>query len=90
VVFKSKNFNLKFELDPDVLRKSISWSASLKYDHAKRRLGEGKLYKCKKLIWLSLRYWVYALQLLEKGRIYDYTQANKWWEGEDPFFFLRV
>jgi hypothetical protein len=36
-------------LDLDILRKTVSWEASLKFDHAKRRLAEGKAYKAQKV-----------------------------------------
>ncbi|ELR25205.1 uncharacterized protein ACA1_289380 [Acanthamoeba castellanii str. Neff] len=55
-------------LDLDILRKTVSWEASLKFDHAKRRLTEGKAYKAQKLIWLSIRYLIFAIQLIDKVR----------------------
>ncbi|KAL6056841.1 Npa1 domain-containing protein [Balamuthia mandrillaris] len=73
------------QVDADALRKAISWSASLKFDHAKRRYGEGRVYKAKKLVWLSLRYFVFARQIVEKGAIYDYSAANSYWDDIKDF-----
>ena len=38
-----------FRLDQQVLRKTVSWESNLKFSHAKRRLGDGRGYKCVKV-----------------------------------------
>lgn len=43
----------KLYLDYDVLKTASTWAASNKFSAAKRRLAEGKEYKCKKVNFLN-------------------------------------
>lgn len=78
VLLEKHSFSKEFVLDFDVLRKTICWAASLKYDHAKRRFHEGKVYKAIKLVWLSLRYLIFGEQLVRTLKI-DFSGANEYW-----------
>jgi hypothetical protein len=66
------------------------WASSQKFSHAKKRLSEGKLYKCQKvfqyfphtkLVLLSFRYLLFCKQIIEKGKIENYTAGREYWVG---------
>lgn len=68
---------IKFELvlDLDVLRKMVSWIARLRMSMARKRM-KGEPYKAKKCIFHGLRYLTFGIQLVNHGRIVDYSEAN--------------
>jgi predicted nucleotidyltransferase len=79
-LFVLKPYAFDNQIDSAVLKITNGWAANLKFSTAKRRLAEGKLYKAKKLVFLSLRYLHFTIQLLDKNRIDDFSGANKYWE----------
>ena len=68
---------IKFELvlDLDVLRKMVSWIARLRMSMARKRM-KGEPYKAKKCIFHGLRYLTFGIQIIQQGRIADYSEAN--------------
>jgi hypothetical protein len=75
-----KEFN--FVLDLNKLRGSLSKKASNSFVKAKKKLTIEKDYNpyiAKKSLFHSLRILMFGIQIAEKGRIYDYSEANCFW-----------
>ena len=82
-----------FKLDYVKLkRKSLSESYS-SWFRAKRMLRDGDVERGMKSIWHSIRILMFALQIMDEGNIYDFSEANGYWEqmvesdGTDWTFF---
>jgi predicted nucleotidyltransferase len=77
---KNEKLNLNFILDKRKLRVSISTISTKAAHYAKilwnKEGGEEDKIKAKKNIAHSIRYPLYGLQILEYGKIIDYTCAN--------------
>lgn len=100
VWLEKKQFVL--ELDLDVLRPMVSWITRLRMSMAQKRMTL-EPYKAKKCIFHAIRYIVFALQVVEHGKVVDYSAANHYlkeimdhpsseWEGlkaafQKPVFF---
>lgn len=74
---------IKFDpikIDFDVLRRTIGWESKRRFTGATHSAETDSFKKGKKEILHSIRYIMFAKQLVEKGRIYDYAAANELWK----------
>eukprot|EP01130_Rhizamoeba_saxonica_P012754 TRINITY_DN5414_c0_g2_i3.p1 TRINITY_DN5414_c0_g2~~TRINITY_DN5414_c0_g2_i3.p1 ORF type:complete len:262 (+),score=57.25 TRINITY_DN5414_c0_g2_i3:234-1019(+) len=67
-----------FEVDPDVLRRSVGWESKSRYSRAKQTFAKD-VYKAKKEIIHSIRYVLFAIQILKNGKIMDWECANEYY-----------
>lgn len=82
--FKEKEeIKLEFILNKTKLRDSISKTSSNSFVKAKKKLTIEKDLDpliAKKSLFHSLRILIFGIQIAEKGKIYDYTEANKYYK----------
>lgn len=74
----------QFKLDKWKLRQNVSSIASNSFVKAKKKMTVEKdynLYIGQKSLWHALRLYMFAIQIAETGRIYDYSEANDLWFG---------
>lgn len=70
----------KFELSLPLLRESIAEKASHSFVKAKKKIEkEHDFYVGWKSLFHSLRILNFGIQIASKGKIYDYSAANKYW-----------
>lgn len=73
-----------FKLDKWKLRESVSAVCSNSWVKAKKKLTVEKDYDLRigqKSLWHSMRIYMFAIQIAQTGKIYDYSCANDlWWE----------
>lgn len=88
-MFLDKKFILKeekkfsFEINKDALKNSIGKTSSNSYVKCHKKLTVEKDYNPyigKKSLWHSLRIIMFGIQIAKTGKIYDYTQANKYYK----------
>ena len=71
-----------FKLDKWKLRKNVSSIASNSFVKAKKKMTVEKdynLYIGQKSLWHALRLYMFAIQIAETGRIYNFSEANNLW-----------
>jgi hypothetical protein len=54
----------------------VLWESRRRYNTAKHRLKTGEVYKGKKELVHAVRYVLFATQIVEHGRITDFSAAN--------------
>lgn len=70
----------EFKLDLNLLRKEISSVSSNSFVKAKKKIEvESDYYIGWKSLFHSLRIILFGIQIAETGKIYDFSQANKYW-----------
>lgn len=77
-LLKTVYFNLY--LDMDLLKQRILQKANYDWNKSQKRFEAGKLLKAKKSLFHSLRVLDFGLQILEHGKIIDYTKPAKFWQ----------
>lgn len=75
-----ESVNFEFCLDPIALRRTVGWESKRRFQRAKHTFREKGVIKGKKELVHALRYLTFAIQIAEKGRIYDFSAANKYYE----------
>lgn len=79
----------KFELDLLTLRHSISQVVSNSWVKAKKKIAQGDDYIGRKSMWHSVRILMFGIQLAKSGKIYDFTEANCFYDeivlSETPY-----
>ena len=69
-----------FSITPAKLqRKSLSESHN-SWNKARMMINDGDMYRGMKSIWHSLRILLFADQILNEGYIFDFSEANNYWE----------
>lgn len=73
--------------DTSQLRSSVSLEAGRKWRSAKRAVDIGDLHRCRKHIFICLRFLVYGIEIAKTGCIPDIQCANHYWEQlkEQPY-----
>jgi len=66
-----------FKVDKFNLRKSLSETASNSFVKAKKKIQQGDFYIGQKSLFHSIRIFDFGIQIMEKGRIYDYKRDFK-------------
>eukprot|EP01130_Rhizamoeba_saxonica_P007080 TRINITY_DN2837_c0_g1_i1.p1 TRINITY_DN2837_c0_g1~~TRINITY_DN2837_c0_g1_i1.p1 ORF type:complete len:587 (+),score=109.18 TRINITY_DN2837_c0_g1_i1:197-1957(+) len=70
---------LKFYLDKSVLRRTIGWEKKRRFKGASVKQKRKGLYKAKKDIIHSIRYVLFATQIMKEGKIVDFSAANEYY-----------
>lgn len=68
-----------FKIDPLKLKKKALTESYHAWNGGKRKLQAGEMQRGLKSIWHSLRILTFAIQILENGKIVDFSQANPLW-----------
>ena len=79
-IFQGIEHEFTFNLDLEVLRRSISAKASNSWVKAKKKINQGDIRIGQKSLFHSLRIVMYGCQIAEHGQIIDYQCANKYWD----------
>ena len=67
---------VKHKLQREALSEShVAWT------RGKRMILDGDMYRGMKSLWHSLRILLFALQIINEGDIYDFSEANNYWES---------
>jgi len=69
-----------FELNRDRLKKKVLSQSTHSWHQAKIRMRDGDIERGAKSLFHSLRMLVFAEQILEEGEIFDFSEANYWFE----------
>jgi len=70
----------KFKIDPTKLkRKSLSESHH-SWNRARMMINDGDVYRGMKSLWHSMRILMFADQILNEGCIFDFSEANNYWD----------
>jgi hypothetical protein len=78
VVAQTYDFNWKLDLVK--LRHAFSRQASISWVKCKKKIQDEEIYIGIKSMFHSLRILNFGIQIASEGRIYDYQQANPYWE----------
>jgi len=78
---KSEDYNFSFELNIDQLRRSFSQKSSNSWVKAKKKIDLHKEYRVgRKSLFHSFRIINFGMQIINHGRIIDYSSANHYWD----------
>jgi predicted nucleotidyltransferase len=72
--------NLKFTLNKKKLAKNIIAQSFNSWQGGKFKLNEGDIYRGLKSVFHSLKMLIFAIQIMENGKIVDFTAANYLYE----------
>ena len=68
-----------WKVDALLLQLSTEWEANRTWSKAKRKIKKGEMKKGKKELFHSLRYLFFSLQIIRKGKIENFEEANPVW-----------
>jgi hypothetical protein len=71
---------LYLNIDPMKLKKYVLMQSNSSWMKAKFKLNENDILRGIKSVFHSLRILDFGIQILKKGRIYDFSHANHFWD----------
>jgi len=80
IIQEKTDYRTDFELNRDKLKKKVLSQSTHSWHQAKIRMRDGDIERGAKALFHSLRMLVFAEQILNEGCIFDFSEANYWYE----------
>ncbi|KAL6058905.1 hypothetical protein QOT17_014572 [Balamuthia mandrillaris] len=71
----------QWTLDRAIFWRSVMWETNRSIRNAKKKFANGNVKKGKKELFHAIRYLMFALQILDEGKICNFAAANEYWFG---------